>query len=210
MDNNFENENKIEEIEETVPEKSPKKSSLIQSIIENLEVVVCAACAVILIFTLGFRVCSVNGTSMYPTLNHEDKLLVSNLFYTPERGDIIVFHMTGEVGEKFNEPLVKRVIATGGEWIDINFDTWEIRVADNPQMENAIVIDEPYIYLGELPKYYSMQFPTQVPEGHLFVMGDNRYGSADSRSSMCGFVDERRVMGKVVMRLYPFDKIEYN
>ena len=209
MDNNFENENKIEETEEATPEKAPKKSSLIQSIIENLEVVVCAACAVILIFTLGFRVCSVNGTSMYPTLNHEDKLLVSNLVYTPERGDMIVFHMTGEVGEKFNEPLVKRVIATGGEWLDINFDTWEIRVADNPQMENATVIDEPYIYLGELPKYYSMQFPIQVPEGHLFVMGDNRYGSADSRSSMCGFVDERRVMGKVIMRLYPFEDIEY-
>lgn len=207
--NNFENEleNQNEPVEEQEP---PKKSSLLRSIIENLEVVVCAACAVILIFTMGFRVCAVNGTSMYPTLDHEDKLLVSNLFYTPERGDIIVFHMTGDVGEKFNEPLVKRVIATGGEWLDINFDTWEVRVADNPQMENATVIDEPYIYLGELPRYYGIQFPLRVPEGHLFVMGDNRYGSADSRSSMCGFVDERRVMGKVVMRLYPFDKIEYN
>ena len=209
MDNNFENE--LENKNKPVEEKAPKnKSSFLKSIIENLEVVVCAACAVILIFTMGFRVCAVNGTSMFPTLDHEDKLLVSNLFYTPERGDIIVFHMTGEVGEKFNEPLVKRVIAKGGEWLDINFDTWEIRVADNPQMENATVIDEPYIYLGELPRYYGMQFPLQVPEGHLFVMGDNRYGSADSRSSLCGFVDERRVMGKVVMRLYPFDKIEYN
>lgn len=209
MDNNFENEleNKNKPVEEKAPEN---KSSFLKSIIENLEVVVCAACAVILIFTMGLRVCAVNGTSMFPTLDHEDKLLVSNLFYTPERGDIIVFHMTGEVGEKFNEPLVKRVIAKGGEWLDINFDTWEIRVADNPQMENATVIDEPYIYLGELPRYYGMQFPLQVPEGHLFVMGDNRYGSADSRSSLCGFVDERRVMGKVVMRLYPFDKIEYN
>ena len=206
MDNNFENENNFNK-EETTPEN---KGSFLRSIVENLEVVVCAACAVILIFTLGFRVCAVNGTSMYPTLGHEDKLLVSNLFYTPERGDIIVFHMTGELGEKFNEPLVKRVIATGGEWLDIDFNTWVIRVADNPQMENATVIEEPYIYLGELPRYYGMQFPLQVPEGHLFVMGDNRYGSADSRSSMCGFVDERRVMGKVLMRLYPFEKIEYN
>ena len=106
--NNFENEleNQNEPVEEQEP---PKKSSLLRSIIENLEVVVCAACAVILIFTMGFRVCAVNGTSMYPTLDHEDKLLVSNLFYTPERGDIIVFHMTGELGEKFNEPLVKEL-----------------------------------------------------------------------------------------------------
>ena len=206
--NNFENEleNESSPIEKKAPEK---KLSFLRSVIENLEVVVCAACAVIFIFTMGFRVCAVNGTSMYPTLNHEDKLLVSNLFYTPERGDIIVFHMTGEPGEKFNEPLVKRVIATGGEWLDIDFNTWVVRVADNPQMENATVVDEPYIYLGELPRYYGMQFPVQVPEGHLFVMGDNRYGSADSRNSMCGFVDERRVMGKVLMRIYPFDEIEY-
>lgn len=211
--NNFEKEldNELENNNDPTEEKAPeKKGSFLRSIIENLEVVVCAACAVILIFTMGFRVCAVNGTSMYPTLDHEDKLLVSNLFYTPERGDIIVFHMTGEMGVKFNEPLVKRVIATGGEWLDIDFNTWEVRVADNPQMENATIVDEPYIYLGEFPRFYGMQFPVQVPEGHLFVMGDNRYGSADSRNSMCGFVDQRRVMGKVLMRLYPFDKIEYN
>lgn len=206
MDNNFENEIK-NEIETKKPEPK-KKSSLLTSIIENLEVVVCAACAVILLFTLGIRVCAVNGTSMYTTLDHEDKLLVSNLFYTPERGDIIVFHMTGE--NRFNEPLVKRVIATGGEWLDINFNTWEVRIADNPEMKNAITLDEPYIYLGEPARYYNLDFPLQVPEGHLFVMGDNRHGSADSRSSMCGFVDERRVMGKVICRLYPFEEIAYN
>lgn len=202
MNSDFEFEN---EIKADAPEK---KGSFLRSVIENLEVVVLAACAVILIFTMGMRVCAVNGTSMYDTLNHEDKLLVSNLFYTPERGDIIVFHMTGE--DKFNEPLVKRVIATGGEWLDINFETWEVRVADNPEMENAITIDEPYIYLGEPERHYYLNFPLQVPEGHLFVMGDNRHGSADSRSSMCGFVDERRVLGKVVCRLYPFTKIENN
>ena len=203
----FEFENKIK-ADAPVSKAPEKKDSFLRSVIENLEVVVLAACAVILIFTMGVRVCAVNGTSMYDTLNHEDKLLVSNLFYTPERGDIIVFHMTGE--DKFNEPLVKRVIATGGEWLDINFETWEVRVADNPEMENAVTLDEPYIYLGEPARYYNIDFPLQVPEGHLFVMGDNRHGSADSRSSACGFVDERRVLGKVVCRLYPFVKIENN
>ena len=207
MNNDFEFENEIK-ADAPVSKAPEKKDSFLRSVIENLEVVVLAACAVILIFTMGVRVCAVNGTSMYDTLNHEDKLLVSNLFYTPERGDIIVFHMTGE--DKFNEPLVKRVIATGGEWLDINFETWEVRVADNPEMENAVTLDEPYIYLGEPARYYSIDFPLQVPEGHLFVMGDNRHGSADSRSSACGFVDERRVLGKVVCRLYPFVKIENN
>ncbi len=211
MDNNTEiKKQETENIsDKNEKKKEKKKSSPLQVIIENLETVVLAACAVIFIFTMGFRVCAVNGTSMHKTLNHEDKLLVSNFFYTPERGDIIVFHMTGE--GKFNEPLVKRVIATGGEWLDINFDTWEIRVADNPEMKNAITLDEPYIYLGGgWPQYYALEFPLRVPEGHLFVMGDNRYGSADSRDKMCGFVDERRVMGKVIMRLFPFEAIEYN
>ena len=207
MNNDFEFENEIK-ADAPVSKAPEKKDSFLRSVIENLEVVVLAACAVILIFTMGVRVCAVNGTSMYDTLNHEDKLLVSNLFYTPERGDIIVFHMTGE--DKFNEPLVKRVIATGGEWLDINFETWEVRVADNPEMENAVTLDEPYIYLGEPARYYNIDFPLQVPEGHLFVMGDNRHGSADSRSSACGFVDERRVLGKVVCRLYPFVKIDNN
>ena len=201
------NENNIQTdiIEDAPPSK---KNKFLPSLIENIETIVIAVCAVILLFTFGIRVCSVNGTSMYDTLDHGDKLLVSNLFYKPERGDIIVFHMTGE--DKFNEPLVKRVIALEGEWIDIDFETWTVRVADNENMENAVVIDEPYIYLEGATRYSYLDFPVQVPEGHLFVMGDNRNGSADSRHEKCGFVDERRILGKVICRIYPFAKIENN
>ena len=125
--------------------------------------------------------------------------LVSNSAYTPERGDIIVFHMTGE--GKFNEPLVKRVIATGGEWIDIDFETWKVRIADNPEMENAITLEEHYIHIDGYTLRSDFTFPLQVPEGYLFVLGDNRNGSSDSRSAKCGLVDERRVLGKVLMRV---------
>lgn len=199
MDNKNLEDTPIEEIED-------KKTSFVQGLLENCETLIVALCVALLVFTFCFRLCTVDGNSMYSTLKHGDRLIVSNIGYTPECGDIIVFHMTGE--NTYNEPLVKRVIATEGEWIDINFETWEVRIADNPEMENAITLDEPYIHLEGAYWGSSMEFPVQVPDGHVFVMGDNRHNSADSRSSKIGFVDERRILGKVLFRIYPFEKIE--
>ena len=199
MDNKNLEDTPIEEIED-------KKTSFVQGLLENCETLIVALCVALLVFTFCFRLCTVDGNSMYSTLKHGDRLIVSNIGYTPECGDIIVFHMTGE--NTYNEPLVKRVIATEGEWIDINFETWEVRIADNPEMENAITLDEPYIHLEGAYWGSSMEFPVQVPDGHVFVMGDNRHNSADSRSSKIGFVDERRILGKVIFRIYPFEKIE--
>jgi signal peptidase I len=193
----------------TVTESSPEKrtQSFASALLENLETIILAVTVALLVFTFCFRLCTVSGDSMKSTLHNKDRLIVSNIGYKPARGDIIVFHMTGD--NTYNEPLVKRVIATEGEWIDIDFKTWTVRIADNPNMENAITLDEPYIYLeGTYWGSSAIKFPAQVPEGHVFVMGDNRHNSADSRSSKIGFVDERRILGKVLFRLYPFGKIE--
>lgn len=190
--------------------KKPKSKSFLGELIENFEVVVYAAIAVVLIFTMGLRVCFVSGNSMNNTLQNNDWVVVSGMGYEPSRGDIIVFHMTSDKYQRLNEPMVKRVIAVGGEWIDIDFKTWTVKIADNPEMENATILDEPYRYLSPGSTLQSShEYPLYIPEGYIFVMGDNRNNSLDSRSAeQIGLVDTRRVLGKVVLRMFPFKPIE--
>ena len=147
------------------------------------------------------RLCVVKGDSMNPTLINNEKLLVTNIFYEPEYGDIIVFHQTGAA---YNEPMVKRVIAVGGETVDIDFSTWTITITNKNGLSR--VIDEPYVQFEGPPLTSNMDYPLYVPEGYVFVMGDNRFNSADSRLSVIGLVDERRILGKAILRITPLDK----
>lgn len=192
------------------PEKKSKPKNFLGELVENFEVIIYAAIAVVLIFTMGIRVCFVSGNSMNNTLQNNDWVVVSGLGYEPSRGDIIVFHMTSDKYQRLNEPMVKRVIAVGGEWIDIDFKTWTVKIADNPEMNDAITLDEPYRYLAPGSTLRSShEYPLYIPEGYIFVMGDNRNNSLDSRSAeQIGLVDTRRVLGKVVLRVFPFKPIE--
>ena len=182
---------------------------LAAELFDYAEMFVFAAMAVLLIFTFGLRLCTVRGPSMLQTLVDGEQLLISDIGYKPARGDILVFHQTSDIYLEFNEPIVKRVIATEGEWIDINRTTQTVTIYDE-NMENPMILDESsYRYLdsGEWGRILAMPFPAQVPEGHIFVMGDNRNNSSDSStSSVIGFVDTRRVLGRVIWRLTPFQK----
>lgn len=186
-------------------ENQTKKSKALSSIIDYVELFVVAVCIVIVLFSIAFRTCTVDGDSMNKTLLNEEVLVVSDIMYTPDRGDIIVFHQTdnSNIANK-NKPLVKRVIGVGGDTVTIDYDTWTVSVTD--KNGETSTLDEDYIHLSQRGSYFSGVKEYKVPEGSLFVLGDNRNESLDSRYADIGYVDARRVLGKVVMRVAPISR----
>lgn len=188
-----------------VPPDNDKKNKL-SSVLDYVEVFVIAICFVILLFSFsGLRLCTVSGPSMEKTLYNNEKLITSNINYTPKRNDIIVFHQTGEYS--FNEPIVKRVIGVAGDTVTVKYEKNNVIVTITDSEGNVTVLEEDYQYIDENSyNPYSLPTTVTVEEGTVFVMGDNRYHSADSRDDRIGLVDTRRILGKVVFRISPFSR----
>lgn len=197
------------------PTTESEDSSAASFLFDILEMFAWSIFVVFLIFTFGIRLCRVDGTSMENTLSAEENLLIYSAGYTPKQDDIVVFHMT-KPEVYLEKTLVKRVIATGGQSVKIDFVTGEIHVdgvlyddrhAVLKGLDHTTVIDRYDVYNNPPGHHYNPATKTMsftVPEGHLFLMGDNRNFSKDSRSKDIMFVDERSVLGKVVVRLSPF------
>ena len=192
------------------PEPSSKSPSpFIRGLVEQLELIVIAFAVIILVFSFFFRTCEVSGSSMEDTLLDGETVLISNFLYEPERGDIIVFHQTSDTNPDFNEPMVKRVIGLPGDTVKIEYVPGSMIVTVTKADGTQNVLKEDYIKYSGTGRYIDSVF--YVEEGTLFVMGDNRTVSADSRHSDIGLVDDRRVLGKVILRLAPlssFGKVE--
>lgn len=170
--------------------------------VEQIELLVIAFAAVVLIFSFLFRTCHVSGPSMENTLFDKETVVVSNLFYTPKKNDIIVFHQTGTL----NEPVVKRVIGLPGDTVTVKHSYNHMTVTITDKDGNSTVLEEDYIkYEGWFP--WMNDCSVYVEEGTVFVMGDNRSNSNDSRGSDIGLVDTRRILGKVVFRVTPLSRI---
>ena len=182
------------DIDSDTDDGSEKKSGM--ELYDWMQCIVSAILCAIFIFVFIGRTIGVEGISMEQTLHWYDRVILSGLFYKPKNGDIVIFRPpTDAFG---GTPLVKRVIAIAGQTIDINFDTGDVIV-------DGVVLDEDR-YINE-PTHNRLNFsgPVTVPEGYVFVMGDNRNHSSDSRDARVGFVDTRYILGKVLFLFIPGD-----
>ncbi len=180
-----------------------KQNNFIKALIEQVELVVIVFAIIVLVFSFAARICQVSGDSMKNTLYNGENVVVSDAFYTPGRGDIIVFHQTGEEINDYNEPIVKRVIGVAGDTVKVEHLKDGMRVTVTDSEGNSTVLEEDYIRY-ERPTYSDSI--TYVEEGTVFVMGDNRSDSSDSRSMRIGLVDTRRILGRVIVRVTPFSR----
>ena len=186
-------------MQEQLPlEKPAAEKSPYFELYDWMDCIVYSVLVVVLLLSFCFRLIGVDGTSMVPTLQDGDRVLLQSIFYKPQAGDIVVF-------TKLQSPLVKRIIATEGQIVDIDFAQGIVYVDNVP-------LDEPYI--NELTTTIGdVSFPVEVPQGCVFVLGDNRNHSSDSRVSQVGMVDTRHILGKISFRLLPFSsfgKIAYS
>lgn len=190
------------------------KQSFLDDLADMAESVIYAVFLVLLIFTFLFRIATVEGTSMVPTLQEDDRLVVSNLLYKPEQGDIIIINSENshlfaddsqtEVAEApgLGKRIVKRIIAVEGQTVDIDFDLGIVYVDGNQIYES---------YIADLTTRNegAFDYPITIPEGYMFVMGDNRLWSKDSRHPEVGLISNDDVMGHVILRISPFDNFGF-
>ncbi len=193
----FEVESKPEEIKEKKPFSFKKE------LFEWLEILIVAIILLVVLFSFVFKVVTISGRSMQDTLFDGEKIIISDIGYTPQQGDIVVISRNANNisnNKSSNTPIIKRVIATEGQVVDINFESGHVYV-DGVKMEEEYV-RTPTNLRGDI------EFPVVVNEGCIFVLGDNRNDSTDSRNSSIGnngMIDTRHVLGKALFRIFPFN-----
>lgn len=175
-------------------QEQEKQTAKGRDLYEWVQSLVGSVLVVVAIFTFVIRMMGVDGHSMLNTLQHGDRLLVVNsmLYHDYKYGDIVILRKDGVFDD---DPIVKRVIAVEGQTVDIDF-TEGIVYVDGEALEEDYIREPTYIAEGT-------EFPLTVPEGSIFVMGDNRNGSSDSRDYRLGTVDTRYVIGKAAFLIFP-------
>ena len=171
-----------------------KKISM-KDIYETAECIIIAFVVIVALILFVFRAVSVDGDSMLPSMHNGDRIITTNFLYTPQKGDVVVV----DKNTNYGKPLIKRVIATEGDKIFIDYSTGDVYVNDEK-------LSEEYIY-EKIAVQEKENINTVVPEGCVFVMGDNRNDSLDSRDPAIGLVNEKNILGKALLQIYPLSDI---
>lgn len=182
--------------EENIEKVSTNESNVAGVLYEWVHSIIVAIVIVVLLLTFVFRLVNIDGTSMNDTLAHQDKVIITNFFYKPEVGDIVVI----PAGKYYDKPIIKRIIALEGQDVYINFKTHEVYV-------DGILLDEDYISSDTIHRLSETEMSLTVGEGEAFIMGDNRAVSHDSRYFGCVKVDD--IIGKAQFVVFPFDHFGY-
>lgn len=189
-------------MKDLTPEELPEEKGCPgRELYEWLQMVLGCVLVAVLVFNCFARLTRVDGSSMDNTLQHGELMLVWSLGYQPKQGDIVVLNKTTTIfpGHSESKAIVKRVIATENQTVDIDYGAGMVYVDGAP-------LDEPYI---KEEMYFPLDMPEthwEIPEGSIFVLGDNRNHSTDSRSALLGPIDEDYVLGKVVLGLWPLSR----
>ncbi len=179
---------------EDCPAQEEEGISLSQFIFDLAKTLLTAVLSLLLLMAFFLRQVTVDGPSMNDTLQHEDRLLVSCFQYTPQCGDIVIVTH----GRYLEDSIVKRVIAVAGQSIDIDNATGDVIV-------DGVLLKEDYILGTTRRLANSVTLPMVIPEGYVFVMGDNREHSLDSRSTTIDLIPVENIIGKAVFRWYPLN-----
>ena len=185
-------------ITEITEEKEDKKKKIAEILYEWVGEVIIAVAIVAVFFSFFFRVVTVFGASMEPNFYGEDKLIVSSFLHKIDVGDVVV------AVDVLDTPIIKRVIAKGGQTVDIDNETGTVYV-DGKALDESAYIENGITFSNGADK---ISFPLTVKEGHYFLLGDNRIVSQDSRFASVGEVSEDKILGEVKARFFPFSKFK--
>lgn len=179
-------------------QKKQEKSR--RTVFEWIEELVIAVVLIAVVFTFLFRIITVTGTSMAPNYDDGDRVLVTGGLFGVEQGDVVV------ITNVLDEPIIKRVIATEGQNVDFDYEKKAVLVDGQPVDESQFGLPNG---ITEMPytSFELLQFPQRVPQGCVFVLGDNRAVSEDSRYQVVGMVDKRNILGKALFHLFPAERI---
>ena len=180
-----------------------KKEPFAKSFLDQIQIIVVFFAIIVLVFAFLCKTCKVDGDSMVDTLLNDETVMIWSLFYTPDYGDIVVIHDNQEL----NKPIVKRIIGLPGDIVRVEHysDSMKVKITHSDGSIEELVED--YISYDGAPYFYPQSKDYTVNEGEVFVMGDNRSYSLDSRSELIGCFDSRQILGKVIFRISPLNKI---